>query len=140
MGSIFNNFSYYFNFFIFGVFLMKKFFALLLSALLIFSTVLCGCNVDNNEPSPDDPVTLSIWHVYGSQTESPFNDLIEKFNKTTGKEKGIIINITSVTDSSSIDDALISSAKNEPMSAEMPDMFTAYPRVIKELNDISLLD
>lgn len=119
---------------------MKKFFALILSALLIFSTVLCGCNFDNNEPSPNDPVTLSIWHVYGSQTESPFNDLIEKFNKTTGKEKGIIINITSVTDSSSIDDALISSAKNEPMSAEMPDMFTAYPRVMEELNNISLLD
>lgn len=119
---------------------MKKFLALFLSILFVSSVVFCGCSFDSTEPTPEDPVTLSIWHVYGSQTESPFNDLIEKFNQTLGKEKGIIINITSVTDSSSIDDALISSAKNEPMSAEMPDMFTAYPRVAGELDNITLLD
>ena len=28
-----------------------------------------------------DPVTLTLWHVYGEQTDSPLNDLVDEFNK-----------------------------------------------------------
>ena len=31
------------------------------------------------------PITLTIWHVYGGQTDSPLNDKIELYNKTEGK-------------------------------------------------------
>ena len=37
-----------------------------------------------------------MWHVYGAQTESPMNDLVERFNRTEGKERGIVIEVTSV--------------------------------------------
>lgn len=89
---------------------------------------LCGCG-NNDEPAPEDPVTLTMWHVYGSQTQSPLNNAIDEFNSTVGKEKGITIDVVSVTSSSAIDKALAASANGEPGAEDMPDLFTAYPRV-----------
>ena len=64
---------------------MKKI-AILLCFILIL-TCFVGCS-QSQTPSPDDPVTLTMWHVYGSQTKSPLNDTIDEFNNTVGKEKG----------------------------------------------------
>ena len=110
---------------------MKKFMLLLLCLLLPMSA-LCGCG-NTSKLDPDNPVTLSIWHVYGSQTESPLNDAIHEFNQTTGKELGVIVNVISVMDSDSIDDTLIASANNIPGSVPLPDLFTAYPRVAEKI-------
>ncbi len=103
----------------------------ILTKILLFSfTILCLCSCANqNEPSPANPVTLTMWHVYGSQTESPLNNAIDEFNRTVGVEKGITINVVSVTSSSAIDKALAASAMGEPGAEDMPDLFTAYPRV-----------
>ena len=43
-----------------------------------------------------------MWHVYGEQANSPMNQLIAEFNETEGKDKGIIINVTKITNASKI--------------------------------------
>ncbi|MBR5220904.1 MAG: hypothetical protein IKV66_07970, partial [Clostridia bacterium] len=106
---------------------MKKTLAFLLTLTLLM-TILAGCS-HQQMPSPADPVTLNIWHVYGSQTISPLNTLIDEFNRSVGREHGITVNVVSVTSSSAIDEALSASANNEPGAEAMPDLFTAYPRV-----------
>lgn len=102
------------------------------------TTNLSGCS-HTKKPSPENPVTLTLWHVYGSQTTSPLNNIIDEFNKTVGKENGITINIVSVTSSSAIDSALASSANNEPGAVDMPDIFIAYPRVVEIVGRDNLL-
>lgn len=109
-----------------------------LLALAITATCLTGCN-DNTKPDADNPVTLTMWHVYGSQTQSPLNDAIEEFNSTVGKENGVIVNVVSVTSSSAIDKALSASANNEPGADDLPDLFTAYPRVAEIVGEDKLL-
>ena len=42
----------------------------------ILSTM-AGCG---KSQSRKEPITLTIWHVYGGQTDSPLNDLIDEFN------------------------------------------------------------
>lgn len=111
--------------------------ALLCAVILTFS--LAGCNSKSNL-NPGDPVTLTIWHVYGNQTESPFNDTIEKFNTTVGKDKGVYVSVTSIIDSDSIDEALSNAANNAPGAAELPDLFTAYPRVAEGIGTEKLTD
>ena len=106
---------------------MKKFISLLLCLLSIL-TCLSGC-AESNKPSAGNPVVLTMWHVYGSQTESPLNAAIDVFNSTVGKENGVTINVVSVTSSSAIDKALAASANGEPGAEDLPDLFTAYPRV-----------
>ena len=113
---------------------MKKLFIIFLAAMMLAGIAGCGNKVAS------DPVTLTMWHVYGSQTESPFNVMIDEFNQTRGKELGIVVSVVSVTNSTAIDEALISSAHNEPGAAPMPDLFTAYPRVAEEIGLEGLLD
>lgn len=116
---------------------MKKRISLLLCLL---SILLClpGC-AEKDRPSAGDPVVLTMWHVYGSQTESPLNTAIDRFNSTVGKENGVAINVVSVTSSSAIDKALAASANGEPGAEELPDLFTAYPRVAEIVGTDKLL-
>ena len=46
--------------------------AVLTGACLVM--LLGGCGKKEKEP-----VTVTLWHVYGGQTESPLNDLIDEF-------------------------------------------------------------
>lgn len=116
---------------------MKKFISLLLCLLSIL-TCLSGC-AESNRPSAGNPVVLTMWHVYGSQTESPLNAAIDVFNSTVGKENGVTINVVSVTSSSAIDKALAASANGEPGAEDLPDLFTAYPRVAEIVGADKLL-
>lgn len=108
---------------------------LLTTILLLFCS---GC-AQKSMPNAENPVTLNMWHVYGSQTVSPLNNVIDEFNNTVGKENGITINVVSVTSSSAIDKALYASANGEPGAEDMPDLFTAYPRVTEIVGYDNLL-
>lgn len=116
---------------------MKKTILLLL-CLLSGMLCLAGC-AKSDRPSAGDPVVLTMWHVYGSQTESPLNAAIDEFNNTVGKENGITVNVLSVTSSSAIDEALSASANGAPGAEELPDLFTAYPRVAEIVGQDKLL-
>lgn len=116
---------------------MKRIIASLI--LIIFITSLLSACESKKGLDPDNPVTLTMWHVYGSQTKSPFNVEINKFNSTVGKEKGIIVNVVSVTSSSAIDKALSDAANDEPGAEKLPDLFTAYPRVAELVGKERLL-
>ena len=116
---------------------MKKILSILLGLVMLVSC-LGGCS-DRERPSPDTPVTLTMWHVYGSQTESPLNNLIDEFNRTVGRENGVTIHVVSVTSSSAIDKALKASADGEPGAEKLPDLFTAYPRVAEIVGIENLL-
>lgn len=118
-------------------YMMKKI-ASLLSAFVIASVCLAGCS-DKTRPDVDDPVTLTMWHVYGSQTRSPLNDAIDEFNDTVGRENGVTVDVVSVTSSSAIDKALSASANGEPGADDLPDLFTAYPRVAEIVGEEKLL-
>ncbi len=113
---------------------MKKTLTLFLAIIMLVS--ITGCN----GRAATEPVTLTIWHVYGSQTESPFNVMIDEFNQTAGRDAGVVISVGSVTNSSDIDEALADSSRGEPGAAPMPDLFTAYPRVAEEIGIDRLLD
>ncbi len=117
--------------------MMKKTASLLLT-FAIAAACLSGCS-DKSKPDADNPVTLTMWHVYGSQTKSPLNDAIDEFNDTVGRENGVTVNVVSVTSSSAIDKALSASANGEPGAEDLPDLFTAYPRVAEIVGEDKLL-
>ena len=117
--------------------MIKRTLTFILAAICVLSQ-LTGCT-PTDRPSSENPVTLTIWHVYGSQTKSPFNTAIDEFNNTVGKENGITVNVVSVTSSSAIDKALAASVNGEPGAEELPDLFTAYPRVAQIVGTDRLL-
>lgn len=117
--------------------MMRRMIAIIISLAIIISCFF-GCS-QSQKPSPENPVTLTMWHVYGSQTTSPLNTVIDEFNRTVGSENGITIHVASVTSSSAIDKALSSAAVGEPGAADLPDLFTAYPRVVEIIGAENLL-
>lgn len=117
---------------------MKKNIISLILLLTILAICFTGCE-KQTKPDPKNPVNLTMWHVYGSQTKSPLNDIIDEFNKTVGRDNGITVNVVSVTSSSAIDKALASSANGEPGAENMPDLFTAYPRAAEIVGTDNLL-
>ncbi|MCR5458969.1 MAG: extracellular solute-binding protein [Acetatifactor sp.] len=86
-----------------------------------------------------EPVTITIWHVYGGQTDSPLNTLIEEFNESVGKEEGIRIQVSGVSNTNNIHDAVLRAANKEPGASELPDLFIAYPKTVLAMPDTSIL-
>lgn len=116
---------------------MKKLFACMLILLCIAG--LSGCK-NKTALSPDTPVTLTMWHVYGEQADSPMNRLVDEFNQTIGKEKGIIIDVTVVTNSVSLGPQLLDAHANKPGAPSMPDLFSCFPGIIKQIGVEHVLD
>ena len=115
---------------------MKRIFTgILCLALLVVSFSACSPSL----PDAENPVTLTMWHVYGSQTHSPLNTAIDEFNRTVGYENGITVDVVSVTSSSAIDQSLAAAANGEPGAEHLPDLFTAYPRTVEIIGADNLL-
>ena len=107
--------------------------AILLAAVLVLLAVLAGCG------GGKEPVTLTVWHVYGAQTDSPLNDLIDEFNETVGAEQGIKLNVTVVSNTNNIHDAVLRAARGEPGAADLPDLFISYPKTVLAMPDADIL-
>ena len=92
-------------------YIMRK---ICLFPVMIAVIVFTGCGQKKNE----DPVTVTLWHVYGGQTESPLNDLIDEFNETIGKEENIRVQVGSVTNTNTIHENVLASAFGDPGASE----------------------
>ena len=101
-------------------------------AIALCLSSLYGC-LTKTTLDKNNPVTLTMWHVYGEQVNSPMNQLVAEFNETEGKEKGIIINVTKVTNASKIGQELEASLAKEPGADPMPDLYTGHIHNAKQV-------
>lgn len=112
----------------------KRFVALLLVVSL--TQVLVACN---KKEMGNSPITITLWHVYGEQTNSPLNDMIDTFNETVGRDKGIRVQVNVVSNTSDIHESVLRAANHEPGAGELPDMFISYPKTVLALPDKDIL-
>lgn len=118
---------------------MKKRLFIFLILSLVFVTCASGCG-QKSLLHPDDPVTLTLWHVYGEQADSPMNRLIDEFNSSVGKEKGIVIATTLMSNASQIGQKLLDAQAEKPGALNMPDMFFCHNSNAEELGVDNLID
>jgi len=115
----------------------KRIVCVLMILLMVFS--MAGCS-KATLLSPDEPVTLTMWHVYGEQADSPMNRLVHEFNETIGLEQGVIINITALSNTSNIGPMLRDSWNSVPGSADMPDLFFCHTNNAADIGAENLVD
>lgn len=98
---------------------------LILTLSLALSLPLAGCG-EKTLLSPNDPVELTFWHVYGEQAGSPMDVLVDEFNRTVGKETGVSVKVTGMSSAAKIGDFLLESQAGGADVREMPDLFTCH--------------
>ena len=115
---------------------MKKVLSLILCIVLI-GGLFCGCS--SSPLNKNKPVTLTMWHNYGGEMQQTMDMLIDEFNSTVGKEKGIIINVTTISSSAELNENLEMIANGDPGAPDMPDIFTGYPKVAIQFQQQGML-
>lgn len=94
--------------------------------------LLAGCGekqIDKNEMvklDPNNPVSLTVWHYYNGAQQAAFDQLVQEFNATTGKEKGIYVEGYSQGSVSDLEKAISDSVAEKVGAQPMPDVFSTY--------------
>lgn len=112
---------------------MKKRLTALLMVCMMAASLLTGCGSSKTDETkmkveldPDNPVTLKIWHYYNGTQQATFDQLLEKFNSTVGKEKGIYVEGYGHGSVADLEKAITSSVNEEVGAEDMPDIFSTY--------------
>ena len=108
-----------------------------ISILLVLTMLFCaGCGTSEKA---EEPTVVTLWHVYGGQTDSPLNALIEEFNDTVGLEENIRVQVTCVSNNNTMHENILSAAFKEPGAPDLPDMFVSYPKTVLAMPDDTVL-
>jgi len=97
----------------------------LLCGILLMGVVFGGCG----NPSPLDaknPVTIDVWTYYNGDQLTAFDSLVEEFNGTVGKEKGIIVKGYSQGSVNDLESNVLAAVKGEVGADDVPNIFAAY--------------
>lgn len=96
---------------------------LLAGVVMLLTT---GCHSEEKILDKDDPTTIRVWHYYNGAQQDEFNRLVEEFNKTEGKEKGIVVEATSQGTISDLETNVLDSINGKAGAEEIPNIFAAY--------------
>lgn len=109
--------------------------SIILCLLVVLLLPVTGCG----QKKDAEPLTVTLWHVYGGEVDSPLNGLIEEFNSTIGAQQNIRVKVELVSNSGSIHKSVLAAANNDPGAPSLPDMFVSYPKTVLALPDQEIL-
>ena len=112
---------------------------LLAITLLICSLSGCDSNSSKVKLNPKSPTTITVWHYYNGAVMTAFDQLVKEFNDTVGLEQGIIVEGSGMGNVSDLQSAVLSSAKKEVGSQEMPNIFASYADTAYAAEQLSIL-
>ncbi len=90
-----------------------------------FALVFSGC-APKSPLDPGNPVSLTVWHYYNGSQQVAFDALVEEFNDTVGREKGIFVQSYSQGSVSDLEAAVRDSISGKVGADAMPDIFSSY--------------
>lgn len=109
---------------------------LCLTVVLTFS--LAGCS-HKSPLDPKNPVSLTVWHYYNGAQQSAFDTLVDEFNDTVGREKGIYVQGYSQGSISDLEAAVRDAIAGKVGADKMPDIFSSYADTAYEVEQAGAL-
>lgn len=85
-----------------------------------------GCQSKENILDRDNPTAITIWHYYNGAQQEAFNKLVEEFNSTVGKEKGIIVESASQGTVNDLELNVLAAINGKAGAEPLPNIFAAY--------------
>ncbi|MCM1188645.1 MAG: extracellular solute-binding protein [bacterium] len=104
----------------------------------VMALTLTGCG-DKSPLNPANPVSLTVWHYYNGSQQAAFDALVEEFNNTAGREKGIIVQSYSRGSVSDLESAVRDSLSGKVGADAMPDIFSSYADTAYEVEQAGAL-
>ena len=120
---------------------IRAFVSLLCAAALALGCASCGGAAHSTGKSGGTAgVThITVWTYYnGDQLES-FNKLVDQFNETTGREKGIRVESASQGSMSDLETNVMDAAQGKVGAAAMPNIFSAYADTAYALDQMGMV-
>ncbi len=71
--------------------------------------------------------------------QSAMDALVDEFNNSLGRKKGVMVNVTSISGSASIQEKLFLIAADDPGAPSMPNIVTTYPKTALSLVEEDLI-
>lgn len=111
---------------------------LLLCLLLL--PVLTGCSAAaNKKKNSDTPQIVEIWHYYNGAQKATFDNMVQEFNESVGKEQGIVVEAVSKGSIGEMNQALSNSAEKRVGADPLPQITAAYSDIAYLLEQQGLL-
>ncbi len=98
---------------------------LLLVALCAFFA--SACKRQESLLDPANPVHLTVWHYYNGQQLVAFDEMVNNFNQTQGRETGIFVESLSQDSVSNLAQMVLDAARGAAGAPPMPHIFGTYP-------------
>ena len=109
---------------------MNKFIIFFVTVNLLFTMIGCRGISKNN-----DVITITVWHTYVEQMRISMDELIEEFNNTVGKDKGIVVKVTAVANAPVINEKIMAAANRDPGAPALPNIAVIYPKLAVNLTE-----
>ena len=120
--------------------------AILAAAMLLAGA---GCTSGQGETSgetaktvkldPNNPVSITLWHYYNGSQKNALTDMVEEFNKTDGRDKGIVVEDVNLGSITELKNSILDSAAGKVGSDPVPNIFAAYADTAYQIDSMGLV-
>lgn len=112
----------------------------LASAAVLTMLTMAGCTAKEKPLlSPKNPVNITIWTYYNGAQLSAFNEALEQFNETRGKELGIVASGFSQGSVNDLQENVMNAVSGKVGAEEVPNIFAAYADTAYEIDRMGQL-
>ncbi|MGM9605848.1 MAG: ABC transporter substrate-binding protein, partial [Faecousia sp.] len=113
-----------------------------LCAAVLAVTCLGGCGKQESAKSlldPKNPISISIWNYYNGAQLAAFNEMVDSFNETRGKELGIVVSSVSQGSVNDLHTNTVNAITGKVGAEEVPNIFAAYADTAYEVDQMGAL-
>ncbi len=101
--------------------------------LLILVLVCISCKKDKEDNQKQEVMKITVWNYYNGALSQTFNDYVEKFNSTIGKEKNIKVTAVSKGNIGDLTSELLIAINTSTENKETPDLFMCYRDMMMDI-------
>lgn len=119
-----------------------KFRALALSCIFMTLFSIGGCGSSGAKGvklDPDNPTHITVWHYYNGTQQIAFDQLVEEFNQTEGKKRGIYVEAASQGNVNDLESSVLAAFNGEVGSDTPPDIFSSYADTAYTIEQMGML-
>ena len=116
--------------------------ALCAAALLLTSGCGTAAPASVASAAPVDagsPVSITVWNYYNGDQLDAFNSMVDEFNETVGKEKGIEVSSYSQGGVSELETNVLAAAEGKVGADPMPNIFSGYADTTYALDQMGMV-